>query len=65
MLESATLMEKLRELRRLKEAGGELPEQLAAASEQQQRAAEARDPEPLLSFTPSVYLTELARPADR
>lgn len=61
MLETFTHMEKLRELRRLREEGEEPPSW-------QQRVADAaahQDPAPLLTFTPSTGLCELVRLQDR
>ncbi|KAL4445774.1 hypothetical protein ABPG77_008973 [Micractinium sp. CCAP 211/92] len=65
MLERMAYLERLRELRRLKEAGGELPQWQQQAAQRDAAAAAAANPQPLLSFTPSVELNELARPADR
>lgn len=65
MLERMAYLERLRELRRLKEAGGELPEWRQQAARRDAAAEAAANPQPLLSFTPSVDLNELARPADR
>lgn len=63
MLERMAYLERLRELRRL--AGGELPEWRQQAARRDAAAEAAANPQPLLSFTPSVDLNELARPADR
>lgn len=65
MLERMAYLERLRELRRLKDAGGEPPEWQRQAARRDAAAAAAADPQPLLTFTPSVELSELARPADR
>ena len=63
MLEQMAQMERQRELQRLLEAGGELPEAPLPGSHQ--LGSQQREPEPLLTFTPSVELDELVRPVDR
>ena len=55
MLERMTRIQRQRELRRLAAEGGEPP----TAEEG------APPPQPLLTFTPSYELNELARPQDR
>ena len=58
MLERMTRIQRQRELRRLAAEGGELPAAETAGGG-------AADPAPLLTFTPSHELSELARPLDR
>lgn len=62
MLERMTRIQRQRELRRLAAEGGELPVGVGAGAG---AGAVTAEPAPLLTFTPSYELSELARPHDR
>jgi hypothetical protein len=65
MLEKMALMERVRQLQRLREEEeGEQPPQQAAQQHEAHKQQE-QQPAPLVTFTPSVELNDVVKPHDR